>query len=54
MVNASLGTSSPTTFDAGTLASEETVANLDLLHKLESKLLDLEERLEDANRGLNR
>ena len=36
-VNASLGTSSPTTFDAGTLASDETVANLDLLHKLETK-----------------
>jgi iron complex outermembrane receptor protein len=35
-VNASLGTASPTTFDAGTLASSETVANLDLLHKLDT------------------
>ncbi|MBV8759570.1 MAG: TonB-dependent receptor, partial [Deltaproteobacteria bacterium] len=35
-VNASLGTASPTTFDAGTLSSSETVANLDLLHKLET------------------
>ena len=35
-VNASLGTASPTTFDAGTLASTETVANLDLLHKLDT------------------
>jgi iron complex outermembrane receptor protein len=34
-VNASLGTSSPTTFDAGTLSSSETVANLDLQHKLD-------------------
>jgi iron complex outermembrane recepter protein len=33
-VNASLGTASPTTFDAGTLESTETVANLDLLHKI--------------------
>ena len=33
-VNASLGTASPTTFDAGTLESTETVANLDLLRKL--------------------
>ncbi len=36
-VNASLGTSSPTTFDAGTLSSTETVANLDVLHKLDVK-----------------
>ncbi|HET9989127.1 MAG TPA: TonB-dependent receptor, partial [Kofleriaceae bacterium] len=36
-VNASLGTASPTTFDAGTLQSTETVANLDLLHKLDTK-----------------
>jgi iron complex outermembrane receptor protein len=36
-VNASLGTSSPTTFDAGTLASTENVANLDLLHKIDTK-----------------
>jgi iron complex outermembrane receptor protein len=36
-VNASLGTASPTTFDAGTLESTETVANLDLLHKLDQK-----------------
>lgn len=35
-VNASLGTSSPTTFDAGTLLSSQTVANLDLLRKLET------------------
>ena len=35
-VNASLGTASPTTFDAGTLSSTETVANLDLLHKLDT------------------
>ncbi len=34
-VNASLGTASPTTFDAGTLESTETVANLDLLRKLD-------------------
>jgi iron complex outermembrane receptor protein len=36
-VNASLGTASPTTFDAGTLESSETVVNLDLLHKLDQK-----------------
>jgi iron complex outermembrane recepter protein len=36
-VNASLGTASPTTFDAGTLQSTETVANLDLLHKIDQK-----------------
>ncbi len=36
-VNASLGTASPTTFDAGTLRSTQSVANLDLLHKLELK-----------------
>ena len=35
-VNASLGTASPTTFDAGTLSASETVANLDLLRKLET------------------
>ncbi len=35
-VNASLGTASPTTFDAGSLSSSETVANLDLLHKLDT------------------
>jgi iron complex outermembrane receptor protein len=35
-VNASLGTASPTTFNAGTLSSTETVANLDLLHKLDT------------------
>ncbi|MCW5805786.1 MAG: TonB-dependent receptor [Deltaproteobacteria bacterium] len=34
-VNASLGTSSPTTFDAGTLKFEQTVANIDLLRKLD-------------------
>lgn len=38
-VNASLGTSSPTTFDAGALASSESVANLDLLHELDVKAL---------------
>jgi iron complex outermembrane receptor protein len=36
-VNASLGTSSPTTFDAGTLGFAQTVANLDLLRKLDVK-----------------
>ena len=36
-VNASLGTASPTTFDAGTLESTETTVNLDLLHKLDQK-----------------
>ena len=35
-VNASLGTGSPTTFNAGTLSSGETVANLDLLHKIDT------------------
>jgi iron complex outermembrane receptor protein len=35
-VNASLGTASPTTFNAGTLASTETVANLDLQRKLDT------------------
>lgn len=34
-VNASLGTASPTTFDAGTLAFEQTVADVDLLHKID-------------------
>jgi iron complex outermembrane receptor protein len=38
-VNASLGTSSPTTFDAGTLSSSETVANLDLQHKLDQEVV---------------
>jgi iron complex outermembrane receptor protein len=53
-VNASRGTSSPTTFDAGTLSSDETVANLDLLHKLSTKaaksvalVLGTELRVED-------
>ena len=36
-VNASLGTASPTTFDAGTLAFDQTVANLDLLRKLDTE-----------------
>jgi len=36
-VNASLGTSSPTTFNAGTLEFSQTVGNLDLLHKLDTK-----------------
>jgi iron complex outermembrane receptor protein len=35
-VNASMGTSSPTTFDAGRLKSSETVADLDLLRKIDS------------------
>ena len=39
-VNASLGTSSPTTFDAGTLSSQETVANLDLQHELHQSIVD--------------
>jgi iron complex outermembrane receptor protein len=39
-VNASLGTSSPTTFDAGTLRAAETVADLDLLHKLDTKIVE--------------
>ena len=36
-VNASLGTASPTTFDAGELQFQQTVGNLDLLHKLDTK-----------------
>jgi iron complex outermembrane receptor protein len=35
-VNASLGTLSPTTFDAGTLRFQQTVGNLDLLHKIDT------------------
>jgi iron complex outermembrane receptor protein len=35
-VNASLGTLSPTTFDAGTLTAAETLADLDLLHKIDT------------------
>jgi iron complex outermembrane recepter protein len=35
-VNASLGTLSPRTFDAGTVAARETVGNLDLLRKIET------------------
>jgi iron complex outermembrane receptor protein len=35
-VNASLGTSSPTSFDAGTLSAQQTVADLDLLHKIDT------------------
>lgn len=35
-VNASLGTESPTTFDAGTTSFTQTVANLDLLRKLDA------------------
>jgi iron complex outermembrane recepter protein len=34
-VNASLGTASPTTFDAGTLSASQTVANFDVLHKFD-------------------
>ena len=36
-VNASLGTASPTTFDSGTLSSQETVVNLDLQHKIDTQ-----------------
>ncbi|HET9622566.1 MAG TPA: TonB-dependent receptor, partial [Kofleriaceae bacterium] len=35
-VNASLGALSPTTFNAGTLTSSETLADLDLLHKIDT------------------
>lgn len=35
-VNASLGTSSPKSFDAGTLAAQETLADLDLLRKIDT------------------
>jgi iron complex outermembrane receptor protein len=35
-VNASLGTNSPTSFDSGTLASQQTLADLDLLHKIDT------------------
>ncbi len=35
-VNASLDTASPTTFDAGTLSFDQTVADLDLLRKLDT------------------
>jgi iron complex outermembrane receptor protein len=35
-VNASLGTLSPTTFNAGTLTASETLADLDLLHPIET------------------
>lgn len=38
-VNASLGTASPTTFNAGTLRASETTADLDLLHKVDTKLV---------------
>lgn len=38
-VNASLGTASPTTFNAGTLRATETTADLDLLHKVDTKLV---------------
>ncbi len=38
-VNASLGTASPTTFDAGTLEFAETVANLDLVRKLDTDIV---------------
>ena len=36
-VNASLGTNSPTNFDAGTLSSGETVSNLDLIRRLDTE-----------------
>jgi len=35
-VNASLGNSSPTSFDAGTLTASETLADLDLLRKIDT------------------
>ena len=35
-VNASLGTSSPTSFNAGTVAAQQTVADLDLVHALDT------------------
>lgn len=35
-VNASLGTSSPTTFDAGRLSFQQTIANIDLLRKVKT------------------
>ncbi len=38
-VNASLDTASPTTFDAGTLEFAQSVANLDLVRKLETDLV---------------
>jgi iron complex outermembrane receptor protein len=38
-VNASFGTSSPTTFDAGTLSFAQSVGNLDLLRKVDTKAL---------------
>lgn len=38
-VNASLGTSSPTTFNAGTLRASETTADLDLLHKVKTDIV---------------
>jgi iron complex outermembrane receptor protein len=38
-VNASLGTSSPTSFNAGTLSAEETLGDLDLLRKIETDVV---------------
>jgi iron complex outermembrane recepter protein len=38
-VNASLGTLSPTTFDAGTLSASQTVGDLDLQRKIETSAL---------------
>jgi iron complex outermembrane receptor protein len=38
-VNASLGTRSPTTFDAGGLRFAQTVGNIDLLHKVDTSLV---------------
>jgi iron complex outermembrane receptor protein len=35
-VNASYGTASPTTFDAGTLSAQETVGDLDILRKIDT------------------
>ena len=34
-VNASLGTASPTSFNSGTLSAQQTLADLDLLHKID-------------------
>jgi iron complex outermembrane receptor protein len=38
-VNASLGTLSPTSFDAGTLSAQETLGDLDLQRKIETNVL---------------
>src|SRR6185436_7409872 len=38
-VNASWGTASPTSFDAGTLSSSESVGDLDLIRKIETDVV---------------